>query len=292
MFRVLFGLLALGWVTTFAAAAGIDNVGKDSPGSPAPAEPAFVAFAYDAGTDALLKTDGRTIYRSGDGGKTWKKEELSLPPEARIASIAASPAAASVAYIAGKGLGVWRTDDAGKSWSERNEGLASKEVTAVAAHTTQPDTVYAVVPSQGIYRSQDAGKTWRLMERGDKSEMRQLIHSNMPGSMQTGWLYAATPRGVRRTMDCFCLWQTAGDIGAEVYGVSYEPARPERLYAATGKGLFHSTDGGENWTPISAPETQAVAVAVSRAGTLYVLGREGVLFESGDGGASWKRVDA
>src|SRR5260370_2025760 len=96
------------------------------------------------------------------------------------------------------------------AWVERTEGLPGLDVIAVADHATHPDTIYAIVEERGIYRSQDAGKSWRMMDRGPRDGLVQLIHSDMPGSMQSGWLFAATSSGVRRIMDCFCLWQDAG----------------------------------------------------------------------------------
>src|SRR5713101_3065312 len=177
-----------------------------------------VGLAYDSGTDTLLKAYAHALYRSADGGQSWQKLEIAFSEDGEIASLAASSASQGLMYVAGPRLGVLRTMDGGKTWVERNEGLPSRDVIAVAAHTTQPDTLYAVVKEHGFYRSQEAGKSWRLMERKSQEGLRQLIHSDMAGSMQTGWLFAATAKGVGRAMDCFCLWQDAGKLGSQAYG--------------------------------------------------------------------------
>src|SRR3546814_7687084 len=91
-----------------------------------------------------------------------------------------------------------------KSWSHVDRGLPSRDVIAFAAHSAVPDTVYAVVAEQGIYRSEDGGAGWRMMDKGPEAEIQRIIHSNLEGSMQSGWLFAATDRGVYRSMDCFC----------------------------------------------------------------------------------------
>lgn len=204
----------------------------------------IVALGYDPGTDTLLKAQVRALLRSGDGGRSWQAIAIPYLEDGRIASMAVSPPGKGVTYVVGTGLGVLRTEDGGMSWVERNSGLPSRDVIAVAAHTTQPDTVYIVVRDQGVYRSQDAGKSWRLMDRGSQGGIRQLIHSDMAGSMQTGWLFAATSKGIRRTMDCFCLWQDAGELGTEAYSVTYDSGHSEYIFAATEKGLLRSTDGG------------------------------------------------
>lgn len=251
-----------------------------------------VTLAYDSGTGALLKAYARALYQSVDGGQSWRKIKGIASEDGQISSLAVSPAGKGVMYIAGPGLGVLRTDDGGKTWVERGKGLPSQDVIAVAAHTTQPDTLYAVVKEQGFYRSQDAGTNWRLMEKGSQEGLRQLIHSDMAGSMQTGWLFAATAKGVRRVMDCFCLWQTAGKLDGQAYGITYDPKEPKHLYAATEKGLFSSADGGENWVQMTSPSSKVVALVFTRSGILFVINSEGILYRSEDQGGTWKPVNA
>ncbi len=252
----------------------------------------IVALAYDAGTDSLLKAHARTLYRSSDGGQSWKPIAVPASGNGQIAGIAASSAGKGVTYVVGAGLGVLLTQDSGKSWVERNEGLPGREVVAVAAHTTQPETVYVVVSDHGVYRSQDAGKSWRLMDRGSQGGIRQLIHSDMAGSMQTGWLFAATSKGIRRTMDCFCLWTDAGKLGTEAHAVTYDPGHPDHFYAVTDKGLFRSNDGGESWIQMASPNSSVVALAFARSNVLYAIDGKGALFRSGDDGSTWILVDA
>ena len=251
-----------------------------------------VAFAYDSHADALLKAYPHALYRSDDGGKSWRNIALPAVEEGEIASLAASAAAKGVMYIAGRGLGVLRTDDGGKTWVQRDVGLPDQGVIAIAAHTTQPDTVYAVVQESGVYRSQDGGKSWRLMDRSSQGGIRQLIHSNMAGSMQTGWLFAATPKGVRRAMDCFCLWQAAGALGSPARSVAFDPRQPAHIFAATEKGLFRSADGGENWTQMKSPGSKGFALAFSSSGILYAITEDGTLFRSADQGDVWNQVNA
>ena len=130
------------------------------------------------------------------------------------------------------------------------------------------------------------------MDPGSLGGIQQLVHSDMAGSMQTGWLFAATSKGIRRTMDCFCLWQDAGKLGTEARAVTYDPVHPDHFYVVTEKGLFSSKDGGESWVQMKSPSSKAVALAFAPTGTLYAIDDKGVLFRSADDGSSWSRVDA
>jgi photosystem II stability/assembly factor-like uncharacterized protein len=253
---------------------------------------AIAALAYDSEAGALLKATGDAVYQSDDSGQSWRRLPTPSIGEGRITALATSPAGKGVIYVGGSTFGVLRSADGGKTWVERDDGLPDHDVVAVAAHATQSDTVYAVVRQHGIYRSQDSGKTWRLMDSGPQEGIRQLIHSNMAGSMQTGWLFAATPKGVRRIMDCFCLWQNAGKLASQILSVTYDPEQPEHLAAATENGLLRSVDGGESWTEMAPLKSRAVAVVFAPSGVLFAIDADGTLFRSTDQGDAWRQVNA
>ena len=281
-----------GLVAVFAAVAFLLGAGAIQTAGANLQDDSVIALAHEPGTDTLLRASTRTLYRSSDRGQSWKPIAIPLSGEDRISGIAASRAGKGVIYVVGTGFGVLQTQDAGKSWVSRSKGLPSKDVVAVAAHATEPETVYVAVSEHGVYRSRDAGKNWRLMDRGSQGGIRQLIHSDMAGSMQTGWLFAATPKGVRRTMDCFCLWTDAGKLGTEAHAVTYDPEHNDHIFAITDKGLLRSTDGGENWSEMTSPSSEVVALAFAAPSVLYAIDGKGVLFRSADDGSTWIPVDA
>jgi photosystem II stability/assembly factor-like uncharacterized protein len=258
----------------------------------ASAQDRITALEFNNASHILLKATAETLYQSSDEGKTWTK--IILPSTAAnhaIAAVAVPVGNKGAIYVAGAGLGVLSSKDGGRTWAARNQGLPSQDVIALTAHADQPDTLYAYVAGKGIFRSQDAGLRWRLMDRGPREEIQSFVHSNMPGSMETGWLFAATSKGVRRSMDCFCGWHDAGGLTGEVFVVSYDPNEPRRVYAATRERLFVSIDGGEQWTSMKSPGSVITALVATPFGTLYV-GADGNLFHSRDGGATWERAGA
>ncbi|QBD77068.1 glycosyl hydrolase [Ktedonosporobacter rubrisoli] len=106
-------------------------------------------------------------------------------------------------------------------------------------------------------------------------------------------------------------WQVASRLtGLQITSVAADPFHPQRIYCGTyGRGLWRSTDGGEDWQPIGdtpmvpAPfrkqgitEANIIAVAVSTVerigeyGVIYVGTEPGTLFRSEDGGESWQEL--
>lgn len=263
-----------------------------SAAQPAATQDRIVALVFDHASRTLFKATSTALSRSGDEGRTWTP--IALPPAAAKRNITAMSVSArdhNAIYVAGAGLGVLRSKDGGQRWVPVNKGLLSLKVVAFSTHADQADTVYAYVDGTGIYRSQDAGANWRLMDRGPRDRIVHFVHSNMPGSMETGWLFAATPKGVRRSMDCFCGWHNAGEVTGNFHAVSYDPEQPERVYAAAREGFFVSTDGGEQWTRMKPPASGITALVATPSGGLYAAAA-GKLLRSRDRGVTWEYVDA
>ena len=113
-------------------------------------------------------------------------------------------------YIGGERIGIWRSRDAGKTWEKVTRGLANESVTALALHSNSyprddSKSLFAWVEGVGIFESHDEGENWkRPPDKGPPNpDVLALVHSALPESMQTGWLYASTPDGAYLTMDCF-----------------------------------------------------------------------------------------
>ncbi len=215
--------------------------------------------------------------------------EIPLPPSdpgAQPASLARG-ADASI-YLAGPGLGIWRYDSASKRWQSLNDTLPDLEVTAIAAHATQPETLYAYLGKDGMFRSRDGGVEWVKVDSGPREPVQAFLHSDMPGSMESGWLFAGTTRGVARSMDCFCFWGDAGDLRGTVSAISYDPAAPENVYAVVEGQLHHSADGGETWTGLAPPQI-VTALAFSPSQGLVVGTENGELLARGAAG-EWMLV--
>ncbi|NIC04739.1 WD40/YVTN/BNR-like repeat-containing protein [Billgrantia bachuensis] len=263
-------------------------------GVAAAVEEALPSLQYDPAEERLLKVQADQLFESTNSGGSWR--EIALPEGGKAGQLMAAtvPATAEKAlYIAGTSIGVQRSTDNGKTWQKLDEGLPSQDITALTVHRQQPETLYVVIADDGLYQSEDAGESWKKMDSGPTQPIRRLIHSDMEGSMQTGWLYAVSDDAVRLSMDCFCGWRLTGELDAgRVYDLAYDLNTPEVVYVTTDQGLFRSDNGGQEWSSVNLNVADKVALTLTSQGTLYALDHEGRLTRSEDQGETWSAPDA
>lgn len=127
------------------------------------------ATTYQRGRKVWTLVDGgpgSAIYKSVDGGETWKKLTNGLPSEdmGRI-GLAISPAAPEVIYAiieaANDAKGVYRSDDNGASWNKQSDYMntSPQYYSELFADPQQPGRVYSV--DTFLMMTEDFGKTWK-----------------------------------------------------------------------------------------------------------------------------------
>lgn len=196
----------VGLAVVFAVMATTAGIGVF--GQSRSAAPIVSGLAIDPSDGSLLKVD-RGLFRSTDQGASWAA--LPVPEEMhpdKLRVVATNGEAPTNVYAAGQGAGVLRSDDAGQTWRDVTSNLPSPEISAFSVHTFLPDTLYAWIDKQGVFRTEDGGDEWTKMDDGPPQggppvTVVALAHSTLDGSMNTGWLYAATPDGPYLSMDCF-----------------------------------------------------------------------------------------
>lgn len=171
--------------------------------TPVAAPATITSLAFNPGDSSLLKTDAAGLSRFDAKEKIWKP--INTLVVSGLTGVVVNPDSPNVLYVSGLAVGVLKSTDSGGTWSEVNHGLPSKDVTALTIHSFRRDTLYVWVRGNGVYRTEDGGQNWKQMPDSLKpfSEATALVHSTLPGSMNTGWLYASTAEGAYLSMDCF-----------------------------------------------------------------------------------------
>ncbi|MBI3568829.1 MAG: hypothetical protein HY084_11590 [Gemmatimonadetes bacterium] len=247
---------------------------------------------------------GNGVYKSTDGGRTWK--HLGLDATHHIGKIAVDPRNPDVAFVAAIGnlytatpdRGVYRTRDGGKTWQKvlfKNDDVGAVEVVIDPAN---PSIVYAGLwntrrppwysyaptngPGGGIYKSTDGGSTWKALTNGLPKE----------GIGRTGIAVAPSdPKRVYAVVDCLLPEPGAPPAPAAAAGGRAggfgAPSQPQQ------GGFFRSDDGGASWTRVSSDQAlwgrgwyfEKVAVDPKNADVVYVPNV--AVSRSMDGGHTW-----
>jgi photosystem II stability/assembly factor-like uncharacterized protein len=174
------------------------------------------------------------IYKSTDGGDTWRKLAGGLPNElfgkSNIAISAASPRRVYALIEAKPGGGLYRSDDAGESWTRTSAmpQLITRPFyyANITADPTNADAVY--VGTEGFYRSTDGGRTFASLRtpHGDNHDL--WINPRDPQI----WIQA-NDGGVNVTMNGGRTWSTQyNQPTAEIYQVYVDNQFPYHLYGA------------------------------------------------------------
>ena len=178
-------------------------------------------------------TDGG-IYKTMDGGETWKKLGGGLPRgmvgKSGVTVSPANPDRAWVIIEAEPQGGVYRTDDAGFSWKRINKENKLRQrawyYTHIVADPKNSNTVYAL--NTRLYRSVDGGKTFEVIQvpHGDVHDL--WINPDNPKIM-----IVADDGGGQVTLNGGKSWSTyMNQPTAELYGVVVDNGFPYRLYGA------------------------------------------------------------
>lgn len=228
--------------------------------------------------DLLLGTH-QGLYRSGDGGRTWRFASLSGNDAMNLAR-----PNGKMIWFAGHNV-FKKSVDGGLSWKDvRPAGLPSLDIHGFTVDPRNAQSLYAAVAGQGLYHSRDGARSFELASSQVGGSVMALAVTKdgrlLAGDMQRGLLES---RDVGRT------WRVA--LPAQVMGLAIDPHQPQRVLA-TGPGIARSLDGGRNWKPILDLSQGAgpVAWSASNPGLAYVVGFNRKLYRSSNGGASWETV--
>ena len=89
------------------------------------------------------------VYKSIDGGESWKRNTVGLPENQNVVGLAINPITPTILY-AGTGSGVYISSNGGVSWSAINTGLTAPTVYSLAVNQIDPTIVYAGTGGGGL----------------------------------------------------------------------------------------------------------------------------------------------
>ena len=117
---------------------------------------------------------------------------------------------------------------------------------------------------------------------------------NRSGVVYTAGGQQLTNTLIRKSTDGGATWSTVFTTTAPVYNITVDPANSDIVYAPTiGRGAFKSSDGGQQWSPMSALSPTAISIIVvdpADSQVLYAGTNDDGVWKSRDGGATWQNL--
>lgn len=230
-----------------------------------------------------LGTSPAAVYRSHDGGDSWRRLDQATPPErvkmgfaTRVMRLAADPRRPQELYAALEVGGVMHSPDGGERWVDCSADLlrlaelphlksrigsdtdseGMMDVHAVAVSEARPGTAFVAL-RMGLFRSADRGATWEDIEIGRFSPLTYARDVRVaPGDPRV--LYTCLSPAARsqagslyRSQDVGRTWSRF-DHGVEarstMMAVALHPRDPDQVYCATRHGqVFGTRDDGRTW---------------------------------------------
>jgi photosystem II stability/assembly factor-like uncharacterized protein len=244
---------------------GLQNAGQISRVRVDPRD-ADMVYAAALG-HAFGDNQDRGIFRSRDGGATWKKV-LYVSDKAGAADLALDVTNPRVLYAAiweavrkpwtfisgGPGSGLYKTTDGGETWIPLTEGLprglkGRMGITVSAANPQRVWTIIEAAEGGGIYRSDDGGAHFVRVNGDRRFLARPFYYMHI----------FADPRDANKVYIC-----------------------------GHGDGFVRSADGGVNWESLRAPHGDYHDLWINPTNTdLMIDGNDGGATVSLDGGRTW-----
>ena len=203
----------------------------------------------------------------------------------RSTAVAGIPSQPNTFFMGTTGGGVWRTDDGGSTWNNiTDEFLPVGSIGSIRVALSDPNVMFVgtgsadprgnVSMGKGMFKSTDAGKTWVSVGLEKGGQIGKIeIHPQNPEivfAAVLGNIFGPNPeRGVYRTKDGGKTWDKVLYVNENTgaMDVVMDPKNPRILYAA----MWHVQR--KPWTLIDG-------------------GPDGGVWQSKDGGDTWKKIEA
>ena len=249
-------------------------------------------------------TNGDGTYKSSNGGQSWHQFNAGIQKgtiSAIVNQVVFNPLGSETVYAATT-VGVFRSSDGGRSWTERMQGMTEINfVVALAVDPAHPNILYAGTTG-GVYRTINGTESWEKKTDGmvafdaKMASMALGVNRIVIDPSNTDIVFAGTTQGLYKSTNQGDQWVKIGQQLNDVYvsGIQLDPTHPHTLYLATSHGVQKSVDGGETWTMkdagLEATSIRSIEMNLQNPKTLYVGTNGGGLYQTVDGGNSWRRL--
>ena len=262
------------------------------------------------GLFACLSGNRSPIYKSSNSGASWTRIGL---VDNLLTDFAVHPSNPNIFYGVTP-LSVYKSTDQGKTFTELR--LPESELVRLDGNISisprKPETIYVAGSYRydnvnqrycpAVFRSKDGGLTWTIHKLvTDPDEMwypRVAASPARAGLVFASCLYRKGKWAhtcVFKSTNGGATWtNVAGSLNRSPYALLLHPSDPEKIYVATGVGVYRTSDGGKNWAKQDEPSSwpaENLAMDSENPQVLYSASNydasTGTVYKSTDGGVRW-----
>ena len=211
----------------------------------------------------------RGVYKSVDGGTTWKKT-LYVDENTGVSSLSMDMTNPRMLYAAtwqhrrypwkvesgGTGCAVWKSTDAGETWNKIVEGLP-KEMgkIGVSVSRANPNRVYAIVEAEkskaGLYRSDDGGKKWNQLSSDNLITARSWYYMEVFADPINADVVYVLNAPMTRSIDGGKTFSALRVGHGDTHDLWINPKNPVNMALADDGGGEVSFNTGRSWSPLN-----------------------------------------
>ncbi len=174
-----------------------------------------------------------------------------------------------------------RSSDAGLSWSIISANIPSR---MNKLHSPATGIIYGCGAGGKIIRSTDSGITWSPVQSGTTSELFDV------SSVNSTLLFACGADGkILKSTNGGESWAAREPVPFRLNAIKF--SSPQTGWAVGDYGVvLKTTDAGDSWSRVSGASADCNFAVIALYGLegIYILGREGQLLASNNGGSSWR----
>ena len=237
----------------------------------------------------------RGIYRTKDGGDTWKKI-LHVSNEVGFVDLAMDPSNPRIMYASawrvlrtpyslesgGEGSGIWKTTDAGDTWHEvtgRDNGLpmGTLGISGVAISPVNPQRVWAIIEAAdgGVFRSDDGGANWHRVSDDRNLRQRAWYYTRIYADTANEDMVYVVNVQFWRSKDGGRTYESISTPHGDHHDLWIDPDDPSHMIIADDGGAQVTFDAGETWsTYYNQPTAQFYRVTTDNHFPYRILGAQ------------------
>jgi len=218
-------------------------------------------------------SEDRGIYKTTDGGKSWKKI-LYVDANSGAASLSMDTKNPRVLYATtwqhrrlpwkvesgGPGSMVWKSVDGGETWQKIMEGLpAMLGKIGISVSRANPNRVYAIVEAEkskaGVYRSDDGGKKWALMTADPTTSARSWYYMEIFADPKNADVVYVLNAPMLRSIDGGKTFTTIRVGHGDTHDLWINPNSPQNMILGDDGGGEITFNTGRSWSSLNNQPT-------------------------------------